>query len=199
MAIQYGDILYNPNGLVVAALNDVAKTYSTPVVIERFGDLDFEFTVDEDEIKSGGLFTDALRVPTKVTGTLRDAALNWTALTAMAGIVSESVNGSSSPDAVRQLDYIFGGEGLGYFGAIAAVAGTNGSNALIGFAKSQLGTYPSFSMAQNEFRRAETPIHVYPPSTTIRKGIRVRVHETATSIPTSQSAFQAFFSGLFDA
>lgn len=196
MAVGYGDIIYNIVGIYVAPLtNDVTGVYGTPAFIERGMKLSWDYTSDEDEIKSYGQVTDALTIITKGEGTLDDAAMNFDAVVAMTG-VSQSSSGST-PNASTLMKVTTGGAGFGYFGMAAAYAATGGANLVVGIPKCMLKTFPAFTSDQNKFRTSSIGIKFFSPSTTIRELVKYTKNETAGALPSTAGAFNAYFAGMF--
>lgn len=192
---EYSDVIYTPKIAYVASLN-VDNSYGTPQLVEYLQKFDFEFESDTDEIMSGGQIVETLSIPKKGTGTISMAALNFSTLAILAGL-SETPLGTT-PNRYNTIDVLTGGEGMPYFGIIAEFASTLGGNLLAGFPKAQLSTVPGFTVDQNKFRIGEAEIYMVSPSQTIRKNGRLRKFETASAIPTTAEAFEAFFDGLFD-
>ena len=195
---SYGDIIYNITAMYVAALG-ADNSYGTPALVEYGQDFTYEYTADQDEIKSYGLIVEALAIIIKATGTLKEASLNIASKEIMTGS-SESESGST-PNRVSILDIQVGGAGLPYFGLIVAGASVVG-NVLVGFPKAKLETWPSFTIEQNKFRMGEAKVNMFAPSTVIRKLVRTKKYETVTNPPTDAEGFDTFFStptAMFDA
>lgn len=191
---QYAQVIKNITGIYVASLKS-DNTYNTPAYVEYGGDVSFEFEMDENELDAYGMTVESLAVVKKATGSFQDGTFNFAVLKEMVGggsWSSQSESGST-PNRYQVGDVLAGGEGNGYFGMIAAFAGTNGSNMLVGFPKAMLGQFPAFDAGQNEFRVTEVDFNAYAPSTAIRKAVRFKRNETAASIPTTANDFLAFF------
>jgi hypothetical protein len=196
MAIKYGDVVYNPNGGVISKLqND--NTYSGWSTIDYMGDFNFDWESDEDEIMSAGMIVEQLTIPKRATGTITDAALNWTALTLMTPFTSPSEMGTT-PNRSEELYIETGGAGLGYFGLVVRYEATSGAGLLAGFPKAMLRSIPPFQAAQNKFRTGEVGIKMVAPSQIIRRCAVLRRFETAQQVPQTAGAFDTFFAGMFD-
>lgn len=191
---EFGSVIYNPYEAWVARLNN-DNTFGTPVKVEYLDRVSYEYESDTDEIMSGGTVVEAISIPTKVAGNLNNASLDTPVLEILTGTTSTS--SGSAPNRIATLDFVFGGSGLPYFGLIVAYAATYDANVLIGFPKCKLDTIPSFDMEQNQFRRGEAEFSGFPASTVTRKGIRMRKYETPSQIPTTATAWNTWFSGMF--
>lgn len=192
----YSEVIFNPTAAYVAALNN-DNTYGTPQLVEYLQKFAFEFESDSDEIMSGGMIVETLAIPKKGTGTLSMAAMNYSALSILAGYAEAPLG--TTPNRYNTLDVEVGGDGLPYFGIIVAYASTFNGNMLAGFPKAKLSTMPGFDVDQNKFRIGEAEIIAVSPSLLIRKVSRLRKYETAAAIPTTAEGFETFFAGMFDA
>ena len=198
MAVEYGDVVYNPNSAVISGLQNDG-TYSGYGTIDYMGDFNFETESDEDEIMVAGVVVEQLTIPKRATGTIKDASLNWDALVLMGATQGAAiVAAGSTPNRSERIDFVFGGEGLQYFGLVVRYEATNGANLLAGFPKCMLSTIPPFTAAQNKFRTGEAGIKMVAPSQIIRKAIRMEKYETAQAVPANAGAFDTFFAGMFD-
>lgn len=199
MAVEWGDVVYNPNGAVVSGLQNDGS-YSGYGTIDYMGDFSFEVESDEDEIMVAGMIVEQLTIPKRATGTIKDASLNWDALVLMGATQGNAiVAAGTTPNRSEQIDFLFGGQGLGYFGLVVRYEATNGANLLAGFAKCMLSTIPPFTAAQNKFRTGETGVKMVAPSQIIRKVLRMEKYETAQAVPANAGEFDDFFAGFFDA
>lgn len=197
MPLEYGDVIYNPTGLVVARLQ-ADNSYGTVGVVDYLGDFSFNFESDEDDIMSGGAIVETLSIVKRGTGKLTDAALNWPAIVVMSGLDDPSEEGDT-PNRIKTLDVKFGGRGMAYFGAVVRYEAQQGSNLLVGFPKAMLSTLPSFTVEQNKFRTGEANIKMIGVGTTAqgRRGVRMKKYETAAALPSTGEAFDTFFTGMF--
>jgi len=190
----FGEVLYNPTALIVAALSS-SNVYGTPVEVTRFDTVDWDYEAMNDELMSAGLITDLLSIITKLTGTIKEASINRAALTVLTGDTSSG--SGTTPNQVNTMDFKVGGAGLPYFGCIVRFEALYGANVLVGMPKCKLDSMPAFAVEQNAFRRGEASFSAIAAGTTSNSPIRLRSHETAAAIPISQVNFQAFFAGMF--
>lgn len=193
---EYGEVLYNVTTAYVAALDENTNTYGTPARVEYLEEFEFEFEADEDEIKDGGMVVDMLSITTKATGQMRNASLNWSAMSILYGFTGHSY-GSEPEDEYSEMDFQVGGAGNAHFGIIFRIEAKNGANGLIGFPKCMMSGLPPFQMQQNQFRRAEMDWSAMAPNPDNRKIMRIRRHRVAANVPTTDNGFDDFFSGYF--
>lgn len=193
---NWADVIYNITAIYVASFNVVTNTYGTPALVKYGQQLNYEWESDTDEIKAYGQFVAALGIPTKATGTLMMASLNFDAMAIMTGLTP--ADSGSTPNRQKKVLWLTGGSGTPYFGCIAAYVADDGGNEVIGFPKSKLETYPGFTQEQNQFNVPELTFNAYAPSTTKRMAMKSIAYETLTAPPTDQSGFQAFFAEMLD-
>jgi len=192
---QFSEVIYNPTRVIVASLaND--NTYGTPVDVDYFEKVSFDFEADEDEIKSGGLIVEILSVATKATGTMDNGALNFAAMGIIQGDSPIATYGVT-PNRYQYMDVTVGGAGNPYFGMIVTYASTLGGNLLVGFPKAMLTKKPGFDVDQNKFRVGSADFKAVAPSTLSRRVARLIKYETATSLTLSSAYIQGIFSGMF--
>jgi len=192
---QFSEVIYNPIDLIVAKLNN-DNTYGTPVRIDYFEKVAFDFEADTDEIKSGGLIVEALSIATKVTGSSENGALNFAAMSIIQGDTPTSVY-QTTPSQYQYADIQVGGAGNPYFGQIVQYASTLGGGALVGFPKSMLSKKPGFDIDQNKFRVGSAEWSAFAPSTISRRVCRILKYETAPTMQLTSAYIQGFFNGMF--
>lgn len=192
---QFAEVIYNPTDLIVAKLNN-DNTYGTPVRIDYFEKVAFDFEADTDEIKAGGLIVEALSIATKVTGSMDNGALNFAAMSILQGDTPPAVYGTT-PSQYQYLDVTVGGAGNPYFGLMVQYASTLGGAVIVGFPKSMLSKKPGFDIDQNKFRVGSAEFGAYAPSTISRRVARVLKYETAPTMTLSSAYMQGFFNGMF--
>lgn len=191
----YSEVVYNPTDLIVAKLNN-DNTYGTPVRIDYFEKVTFDFEADTDEIKSGGLIVEALSIATKVTGSLDNGALNFAAMSIIQGDTPTTSYGVT-PNQYQYADITVGGSGNPYFGLIVLYASTLGGNLLAGFPKAMLSKKPAFEVDQNKFRVGSAEFGAYAPSVISRRVARLLKYETATTLQLTSAYVQGIFNGMF--
>ena len=187
---QFAEVVYNITDAWVARLN-LDNTYGTPVRVDYIGKVSFEYESDTDEIKSGGQIVETLTVPTKATGEITQASLDFAGMAVLLGTVNGSY--STTPNQYGVQDIPVGGEGLPYCGLIVAYASVYGGNMLAGFPKFRLDTVPGFDADQNKFRIGSANFTAIAPSVNARKVVRYKKYETAAAVPQSAANFLAFF------
>lgn len=195
---QYSEVIYNPTAAWVAQAN-ADTTFGTPVNVDYIQQVTFEYESDTDEIKSAGQFVESLAVPTKATGELSQASLDFPGMSVITGY--GNTNFGATPNQYGIMNILTGGAGLPYFGMIVAYASTNGGNLLVGFPKMKLETVPGFTVDQNTFRIGTANFNAYAPSVVIRQVVRYRKYETAAQIPQTAQDFEDFFklpTNMFD-
>jgi len=193
---QFSEVIYNPIDLIVAKLNN-DNTFGTPVRIDYFEKVAFDFEADTDEIKSAGLIVEALSIATKVTGNMDNGALNYAAMTIIQNDTPPSVYGTT-PNQYQYVDWTVGGAGNPYFGMMVLYATTLGGAFIAGFPKSMLNKKPGFDIDQNKFRVGSAEFSAFAPSTISRRVARGMKMETApTSLPLTSAYMQGFFNGMF--
>lgn len=192
---QFSEVIYNPTRVIVATLNN-DNSYGTPVDVDYFEKVSFDFEADEDEIKSGGLIVESLSVATKVTGTMDNGALNFAAMGIIQGDSPIATYGVT-PNRYQYMDVTVGGSGNPYFGMIVTYASTLGGNLLVGFPKAMLTKKPGFDVDQNKFRVGSADFKAVAPSTLSRRVARLIKYETATSLTLTSGYMAGVFNGMF--
>lgn len=191
----FSEVIYNPIDLIVAKLN-TDNSYGTPVRVDYFEKVAFDFEADEDEIKSGGLIVEKLSIATKVTGTMDNGALNFAAMSILQGDAPTTVY-STTPNQYQYTDITVGGAGNPYFGLLVQYASTLGGSLIAGFPKSMLTKKPGFDIDQNKFRVGSAEFNALAPSVISRRVARLLKYETAPSFVLTSAYVQGFFSGMF--
>lgn len=192
---QFAEVIYNPTDLIVAKLNN-DNSYGTPVRIDYFEKVAFDFEADTDEIKAGGLIVEALSIATKVTGSMDNGALNFAAMSIIQGDTPPAVYGTT-PSQYQYLDITVGGAGNPYFGLIVQYASTLGGALLACFPKVMLTKKPGFDIDQNKFRVGSAEFGAYAPSTISRRVARLLKYETAPTMQLTSAYIQGVMSGMF--
>jgi len=192
---QFAEVIYNPTDLIVAKLNN-DNSYGTPVRIDYFEKVAFDFEADTDEIKAGGLIVEALSIATKVTGSLDNGAMNFAAMSIIQGDVPTSVY-ATTPSQYQYADITVGGAGNPYFGLIVQYASTLGGALLACFPKAMLSKKPGFDIDQNKFRVGSAEFGAYAPSTISRRVARLLKYETAPTMLLTSGYIQGVMNGMF--
>lgn len=191
----FAEVVFNPKRIVVAAFNPNTLVIGTPVEIQYPGTFSFDATHDVDEIMSAGMIVEKLSIKKSYDGKISATKLNLGAMLILTGNTPASYG--TTPNRYDILDDTMGGNGFPFFSVIAEYASTGGGNVLVGFIKCILNKDLAFEVDQNKFKLGEaefTAMSASPGGT--NKGRRIKVNETAETIPTTQSPFQAFFSGM---
>lgn len=192
---QFAEVIYNPTDLIVAKLNN-DNSYGTPVRIDYFEKVAFDFEADTDEIKAGGLIVEALSIATKVTGSMDNGAMNFAAMSILQGDTPPAVYGTT-PSQYQYLDVTVGGAGNPYFGLIVQYASTLGGALLACFPKAMLSKKPGFDIDQNKFRVGSAEFGAYAPSTISRRVARLLKYETAPTMQLTSAYIQGVMNGMF--
>lgn len=192
---QFAEVIYNPTDLIVAKLNN-DNSYGTPVRIDYFEKVAFDFEADTDEIKAGGLIVEALSIATKVTGSMDNGAMNFAAMSIIQGDTPTTVY-STTPNQYQYADITVGGAGNPYFGLIVQYASTLGGALLACFPKAMLSKKPGFDIDQNKFRVGSAEFGAYAPSTLSRRVARLLKYETSPTMQLTSAYIQGIMSGMF--
>jgi len=192
---QFSEVIYNPTDLIIAQLTG-SNTYGTPVRVDYFEKVAFDFEADEDEIKSGGLIVESLSIATKVTGSMDNGALNYAAMSVLQGDTPTTIY-QTTPNQYQYADITVGGAGNPYFGMLVQYATTLGGALIVGFPKAMLTKKPGFDIDQNKFRVGSADFKAVAPSALIRRAARLLKYETAPTMQLTSAYVQGFFNGMF--
>jgi hypothetical protein len=193
---EYGDIVYSPKEIWVAALQDNLGGYGTPAYIEYPQDGGYEPEMDTDKIKAGGANVESLAIQIGSVITLKEASMRDDAISIIEGETA-TVSGTSG-NRVKTRVHGGGGEGLSYFGIVQLFNATNGAVYVYGAAKCKAQTKQKFMAEQNKFRVGEMKIDALAtaPAYKIEKTVK---YENVADVPdfSDPAQFEAFLAELW--
>jgi hypothetical protein len=184
-----GDVVYTITDIRVARWLP-GNTYDTTSFSLTYGsEMSFEVDADNDELMSYGMAVSALSIIKKLTGTLKQAAIDSNGIYVLTG--HSTTTSGSTPNRTITTDMLAGGSGLPFFGAVGNFASEDGANVLLGLRKCKLDTLPGWTVEMNKFRLSEVKFKAFTPDVTTRKLHRIRRYETAAAIPVDLNTFFA--------
>lgn len=177
MAPAFGQVAFSLTGVKIFPYDPVAGTWSTGVDLEYVNVLEIKPEADSDEIMSGGMVVETLAVPTKATGKMTFAALNFNAYSALFGVTPASAGATN-----KSVKMVAGGRGNSYFGMIGKLLGVGTADAHVGFGKCMMMSHPSIKVEQNKFILPEMEVVMIAPDSSTGIYYKINTNSTDTAI-----------------
>lgn len=137
----------------VAAYNPLTETWGTPQAVINLDTIQFDPQHDTDLLKILGANEASLAVLTHTMMKATFGGVDWATMAIMAGMDDDSSGGASNIN-----DLIGGGQGLPYFGSVAAMPLEGGGDFHVYTPFAQLQKYPPLAFEQNKFARPQIDI-----------------------------------------
>lgn len=194
--MSYGEIIFSPLGVHIAALN-ADNSYGTPALVDYVQKVNFTPEFDDDTIKAYGVNLEAAAWAIGGESEIEEASLSQLAKDIAMG-TTPSTSGVT-PNEIKQITIVGGGAGHPYIGIVYIFAATDGSAVVLACPKSMLAEAPEWEVEQNKFRTGEMKLTHLAGSQTLKNIYRYELYESASDLPdfSLAASFDALMGDMF--
>ena len=172
---------YSVRAFSVATYNPITEVWGTPSAVINLQTISYGPEHDTDMMKILGANEAGLSILTHTSDQATFGGIDWPTMAIMAGMLD-----ASSGAAVHINDLIGGGQGLPYFGGIAALPLEGGGDFHVYTPFYQLETYPPLELEQNKFALPQISMNglrLRQADNSVYAVQRWKVYNTVTAIP----------------